>query len=336
MEYGSLAGSAGVRKVCAIDRFPQVRPRRLPINCDVSRSRFTVIANRSVDGEHPTAQEFIRAHAPPLRVRSTAAIVLIGSMLVQLGCTPTYRPPKKNDYFRAAPLAVEQSVPLRQGFDPYQTSDPAVCGDAPPILPSGVPGGERSLSLEEAIQIGLSNSGVVRVLDGSGGTVAAATFYDPEIADARARIPLAAFDPYVTSAVYSNWINLPPDAVFGPGLAEPTKRDELGSRPRSRSRGSPAVNRASATTLRSATCTCRSEPRRLIRSTRRTPSSRYVSRSCEAQASTSIKRRFASRTSDAIRLSTKPNKPSWRPFAASPRPIGIFTPRRRHRSRSRK
>ena len=39
-------------------------------------------------------------------------------------------------------------------------------------------------------------------------------------------IPLAAFDPYVSSSLYANWINLPPDAVFGPGLAEPTKRDE--------------------------------------------------------------------------------------------------------------
>lgn len=158
--------------------------------------------------------------------RSVVAIILIGSMILQFGCAPVYRPPKKHDYFRAAPLAVEQLVPLHHGFDPYQTSDPAVGGDSPGIMPSAVAGGEQSLSLEEAIQIGLSNSGVVRVLDGSGGTVAAATYYDPDIADARARIPLAAFDPYFTSAVYANWINLPPDAVFGPGLAEPTKRNE--------------------------------------------------------------------------------------------------------------
>ena len=39
---------------------------------------------------------------------------------------------------------------------------------------------------------------------------------------------MAAFDPVFTSATYANWINLPPDAVYGPGLAEPTRRDEAG------------------------------------------------------------------------------------------------------------
>ncbi|MCE9604984.1 MAG: TolC family protein [Planctomycetia bacterium] len=165
-----------------------------------------------------------------LPCRRAISLVVIASLLLQIGCAPTYKPPKRSDYFRAEPLAVEQTPPLHQGFDPYRVADPPIGAETPtmPVPPVVGNGGERPLSLEEAIRFGLGNSGVVRVLDGSGGSVAAATLYDPELADARARIPLAAFDPYVTSSVYSNWINLPPNAVFGPGLAEPTKRDELG------------------------------------------------------------------------------------------------------------
>jgi len=177
-----------------------------------------------------THNSCFRALLRPRRVvRRKISLIAIASLLLQFGCAPTYRPPNKSDYFRAEPLAIEQVVPLHQGLDPYQSADPTINGDLPVAPPSVVGnGGERPLSLEEAIQIGLGNSGVVRVLDGTGGSVAAATIYDPDIADARARIPLAAFDPYITTALYSNWINLPPDAVFGPGLAEPTKRDERG------------------------------------------------------------------------------------------------------------
>lgn len=156
--------------------------------------------------------------------------VTVIAMLVQSGCAPVYKPPKRKDYFRAQPLAVEQSIPLNQAINPYPDGNSAfglgVSAESAPGVGPAISNGARSISLEDAIQFGLGSSGVVRVVDGGGGTIAAATFYDPDIADARARIPLAAFDPYFTSGAYANWINLPPDAVFGPGLAEPTKRDE--------------------------------------------------------------------------------------------------------------
>lgn len=114
----------------------------------------------------------------------------------------------------------EQFMPL-QGAPTPAPMPGVLTGDlgAPTELP---------LSLDDAIRMGLNNSGVVRVL--SGGTVAAAeaTIYDAETAEARARAALAAFDPNLTSSYYANWINQPPDSVFGPGLAEPTRRDEAG------------------------------------------------------------------------------------------------------------
>jgi outer membrane protein TolC len=93
--------------------------------------------------------------------------------------------------------------------------------------PPEQPGQSGPLALDEAIRIALSNSGVVRVLGGGAPSVAA-TPYDPAIAEARVRSALAAFDAGLTSSVYSNWIKRPPEALFGPGLAEPTERDEAG------------------------------------------------------------------------------------------------------------
>lgn len=200
-------------------------------------------------GLHNSIANFAAGSCARCRRALTKLAVL--QLIAAIGCAPVYRPPKNADFFRAQPLTVEQSPPLHAAANPYPNStipldapgaaiasaglplpDGSFPGGAPPFGQGDVNGGpagnSRQLSLEEAIQFGLGNSGVVRVLDGSGGTVAAATFYDPEIAEARARATLAAFDPNFTSALYSNWINQPPEAVFGPGLAEPTRRDEMG------------------------------------------------------------------------------------------------------------
>jgi outer membrane protein TolC len=157
--------------------------------------------------------------------------LVLGLLFSSWGCAPVYRPPQRSDLFRVQPLPAESALPLDQAVNPY----PQFGQLAPPEPASDVAAGgqanaapQRPLGLEEALQMGLANTGVIRVLDGGGNTVAAGTFYDPDIAEARFRATLAAFDPTLSSAVYSNWINLPPEAVFGPGLAEPTKRDELG------------------------------------------------------------------------------------------------------------
>lgn len=146
-----------------------------------------------------------------------------------VGCGPTYRYPKKADFFRASPLPYEQNGPLDvpppKGI-PLPIEPPAVSPDVP--QPPEEPGQDGPLSLEDAIRISLSNSGIVRVLNGNDVSAVAFTPYDPEIADARLRMALAAFDPSINSSVYSNWIKQPPEAIFGPGLSEPTQRNEAG------------------------------------------------------------------------------------------------------------
>lgn len=165
--------------------------------------------------------------------RRTLRTVLVLWLAVQMsGCAPVYRTPKKVDLFRVQPSkseAPDQPIVPPKGV-PLPDVPPAVDASEAGFMPldPGVAAQERPLSLEEAIRISLSNSGVVRVLSGSDVTATAATPYDPHISDARLRAAMAVFDPVLTSAVYSNWINQPPDAVFGPGLAEPTLRDEAG------------------------------------------------------------------------------------------------------------
>jgi outer membrane protein TolC len=168
-----------------------------------------------------------------LRDRNAMRTLLILLLTVQMsGCAPVYRTPKKVDLFRVQPSKSEapdqpivepKGVPLPDVPPPV---DPSEMGSA--SFEPNAASQERPLSLEEAIRISLSNSGVVRVLSGSDVTATAATPYDPHIADARLRAAMAVFDPVLTSAVYSNWIDQPPDSVFGPGLAEPTSRDEAG------------------------------------------------------------------------------------------------------------
>lgn len=163
------------------------------------------------------------------RVRSCGAVVgLLCVCACLAGCGPTYRCPKRVDYFRAEPLKYEAcgelQLPPPNGI-PLPSAPPVVDPAAPQWAEQ--PGQEWPLSLEDALRIGLANSGVVRVLSG-GDVTATATPYDPEIADTRVRTALAAFDPSFTSSVYSNWIKQPPEAIFGPGLAEPTRRDEAG------------------------------------------------------------------------------------------------------------
>lgn len=167
------------------------------------------------------------------RFRRTDAAVLrllTSLFLASLtGCGPTYRCPKNVDFFRAEPLPYEQYGPLElpppKGI-PLPDEPPAVDPLTP--QPPAQSDQEWPLSLEEALRIGLANSGVVRVLNGGDVSAVAVTPYDPEIADARVRMALAAFDPSLSTSVYSNWIKLPPEAIFGPGLAEPTQRNEAG------------------------------------------------------------------------------------------------------------
>lgn len=85
---------------------------------------------------------------------------------------------------------------------------------------------EGALTLAAALSLALEGSEVVRVT--SGGEVRAdeATGYDIAIADARRAAALAAFDASWEAELYSTAIKDPPNAFFGPGLTQPTVRDE--------------------------------------------------------------------------------------------------------------
>ena len=128
------------------------------------------------------------------------------------------------DYFRATPLPyesggfpdhVEKGVPLPV-FPPVVEQNLIVASEGTPA----------PLALDDAIRIGLSNSGIVRVAGGGTVTASPATPYDPQIADAQIRIAQAAFDPIVNSIGSANWINHPSGSVFGPGLSAPNQRDD--------------------------------------------------------------------------------------------------------------
>ncbi len=86
---------------------------------------------------------------------------------------------------------------------------------------------EAPMDLHEALRISLQQSGVARVQVGNTVEAARETFYDIQANEAEIVGALAAFDTTFKTDVFGNIINQPPDAFFGPGIAEPTARDEL-------------------------------------------------------------------------------------------------------------
>lgn len=87
---------------------------------------------------------------------------------------------------------------------------------------------DSSLGLRDAISQALQSSETVRISDG--GTIEASriTFYDLEVARTRIDVALADFDATFAARIFGNDIRKPPNAFFGPGLAEPLVRDEAG------------------------------------------------------------------------------------------------------------
>lgn len=100
--------------------------------------------------------------------------------------------------------------------------------EAPRVV--GDPGHDQpwNVGLEELLAVALQNSDVVRTLEGSSVSAAGMTSYDPLIAEQRVRQALAIFDPQVAASLYGNWIHAPPSSFYGPGIPEPTRRQEAG------------------------------------------------------------------------------------------------------------
>lgn len=83
-----------------------------------------------------------------------------------------------------------------------------------------------SLSLPEALELALRNSQIVRVSAGTSVAASSDTFYDIEVSEERVKAALAAFDASLQANVYGTRIKRPPNAFFGPGLAQPSLRNE--------------------------------------------------------------------------------------------------------------
>ncbi len=115
-------------------------------------------------------------------------------------------------------------VAHRQGAVPIEIETASSVGRA--MLEPRVKNGSAEIKLLEAIQLGLANSRIVRVTDGDSVQSSSSTFYDIETAEAREGAALAAFDATLEASIYGRDLKRPPNAFFGPGLAQPLSRDE--------------------------------------------------------------------------------------------------------------
>ncbi len=86
---------------------------------------------------------------------------------------------------------------------------------------------DYDFGLPEALRLAMENSNVVRVETGGSVFAARETFYDVQAREAEVAAELATFDTQLQAGFASNMFQSPPDAFFGPGLAEPLQRDEL-------------------------------------------------------------------------------------------------------------
>lgn len=144
-------------------------------------------------------------------------------MLVVAGCT--HRADRPFPIVAPPPVA----LPSVGGIEPSSFEEPAAPGGmagighlaAPPNEPR-----EGAMTLDQAVEMALRHSEIVRVT--SGGMVSAddSTAFDVAAAESRVLAALAAFDASWATEFTTTNINEPPNAFFGPGLTQPTQRDE--------------------------------------------------------------------------------------------------------------
>lgn len=82
------------------------------------------------------------------------------------------------------------------------------------------------LSLDQAMLVAMSNSDVVRTLDGGVVSLPPVTSYDPAIAEQRVREALAAFDTSYSAEFFWSRFEGPPESFFGPGIERASRFDQ--------------------------------------------------------------------------------------------------------------
>ncbi len=109
-----------------------------------------------------------------------------------------------------------------------QSPDPPVQTVIPPTLPvqprAAVPPVYLPLTLREAIASALSDSSVIRVVNG-GVNLASIVPSDLLIAEQRIAVEQGRFQPKLSANYDASRIDQPPNAFFGPGIAADTRRD---------------------------------------------------------------------------------------------------------------
>lgn len=158
----------------------------------------------------------------------TRDIVLIAMLALCLGC-------RSDKLFRAGDKfnGVSQNLEQR-GSQPqsYQVQTESLEPESDVVLvdykePLQSPS-DSSLELRSAIGQALGSLDTVRVSDGGKVEASPITFYDLEVSKTRIDAALADFDATFAARIFGNDIRKPPNAFFGPGLAEPLVRDEAG------------------------------------------------------------------------------------------------------------
>ena len=115
------------------------------------------------------------------------------------------------------PVVVRAQTPEQPVQSVFQPTMPQkqTAADPPVYLP---------LTLKEAIESALSDSSVIRVLNG-GVNLASITATDTLIAAQRIELEQGRFQPRLSANYDASHIDQPPNAFFGPGIAANTRRD---------------------------------------------------------------------------------------------------------------
>jgi outer membrane protein TolC len=177
---------------------------------------------------------------------------------VELGCSPDLPVPAENSHLIASRLqfgfllialtlgiGCSWSNPVRSWRDRVLTEGPAAQSGVRSAYEESRPvpirldveqvaeiyidpsrNRDSAMSLADALLLAMKNSEVLRVVAGGGIGASPVTTYDPAIAEERVQAALASFDTTFSTGMLYTRVNQPPNAFFGPGLSEPTRRDE--------------------------------------------------------------------------------------------------------------